>query len=167
MKQQKTNKTRKQLLQEIKKLAGLPVNNNYWFNRKDQRTIIGKVNPAVRFVSDDKKKKKYVRTLDLFPKYFPNWEDQKTANTHPEKKNLVVIHKLLSKHCGLPHVATPGSNKSVRPRVTKPVLKKITPQWKQDLISAIKSLPDNTNHWSGRITGVGQVSINTRGKHDK
>ena len=57
---QKTDRTRKQLLQEIKKLAGLPVNDNYWFNRKDQKTIIGKVNSAVRFVSDDKKKKKYV-----------------------------------------------------------------------------------------------------------
>ena len=95
---QKTNRTRKQLLQEIKKLAGLPVNDNYWFNRKDQKTIIGKVNSAVRFVSDDKKKKKYVRTLDLFPKYFPNWKSQKTANTHPEKKNLIEIHNTVAFH---------------------------------------------------------------------
>ena len=154
------NMTRKQLLQEIKKIAGLPVNDSYWFKRKDQKIIIGKVNAAVKFLSNDKNKKGYTRTQDLFPKYFPNWGSQKTVNTHPEKKNLIVIHKRLSKHCGFPHVSAPQSNEGIRPKTTKCIPGETTPQWKQKAISTIESLPDNTNHWSGEIAGVGQISIN-------
>tara|TARA_Y100000114_G_scaffold96246_1_gene89576 strand:- start:10019 stop:10507 length:489 start_codon:yes stop_codon:yes gene_type:complete len=157
-------KTNRELLREIKKMAGLPVNDNYWFSRKEMKKIIGKINPKVKWATNDKEKKGYIRTVDLFPRFLSNWKKQSTVNTHPHKHNLKMIYGLLSSSVNSKRVVLPTPQKI---SATKLGIRKTIPQWKQDLISAIKSLPDNTNHWSGEITGVGQVSINTRGKHDK
>ncbi len=162
MKQQE--KTNRELLREIKKMAGLPVNDNYWFSRQEMKKIIGKINPKVKWVTNDKEKKGYIRTVDLFPRFLSNWKKQNTVNTHPHKHNLKMIYDFLSSSVNSKRVVLSTPQKT---SAAKLGIRKIIPQWKQDLISAINLLPNDTNHWSGKVMGVGQVSINRGGRYDK
>ena len=153
-----TNKqpTNNKIREEIRKMCSLTVNSDQWFKRKEMKTIVRKLSPSSRFMSNDPSSSKYTTTENIFPKFVKGWIAQKTTNAHPSRDNLINIHK---------HLATLEACQATKPNNIQTFSSKVN--WKTALISAVNSLPDDTKHWSGNIKGVGAVSINTRGKHDK
>ena len=86
------DKTYKELLKEIRKLAGLEVSADVYFLREEIKAIASIINPAVLNITDDTSEKLYCRTRDIFGQYIPGvWSAQGRVGHCPNKVNLISI----------------------------------------------------------------------------